>query len=71
MLLELGNGVTWHSLRHFYASTLIYSGASVKAVQERLGHSSAETSLKIYAHMWPSGLRSRLGGSVRRGRRRW
>lgn len=51
--LELREEVTWHSLRHFYASTLIYSGASVKTVQNRLGHKSAETTMQIYAHMWP------------------
>ncbi|MFD7044745.1 tyrosine-type recombinase/integrase [Rhodococcus jostii] len=51
--LDLAENVTWHSLRHFYASTLIYSGASVKTVQNRLGHSTAATTLEIYAHMWP------------------
>lgn len=51
--LGLHEDVTWHSLRHFYASTLIYSGASVKTVQNRLGHKSAETTMQIYAHMWP------------------
>ncbi|MFF0816589.1 tyrosine-type recombinase/integrase [Rhodococcus sp. NPDC003318] len=45
--------VTWHSLRHFYASALIHAGASVKTVQERLGHESAETTLGVYAHLWP------------------
>ncbi|MFI8664280.1 tyrosine-type recombinase/integrase [Rhodococcus qingshengii] len=49
----LDDAVTWHGLRHFYASSLIYSGASVKTVQERLGHSSAQTTLEIYAHLWP------------------
>ncbi|MCZ4556080.1 site-specific integrase [Rhodococcus maanshanensis] len=49
----LDEAMTWHSLRHFYASTLIYSGASVKTVQARLGHASASTTLEIYAHMWP------------------
>lgn len=49
----LGKQVTWHSLRHFYASTLIFSGASVKTVQARLGHSSAATTLEIYTHLWP------------------
>ena len=49
----LGEEVTWHSLRHFYASTLIFSGASVKTVQSRLGHESPSTTLETYAHMWP------------------
>ncbi|MFC7450501.1 tyrosine-type recombinase/integrase [Rhodococcus daqingensis] len=49
----LDDVVTWHSLRHFYASTLIHSGASVKTVQERLGHAKAATTLEIYTHLWP------------------
>lgn len=44
---------TSHDLRHFYASALIAGGASVKQVQERLGHSSPVITLEIYAHMWP------------------
>lgn len=44
---------TPHDLRHFYASTLIRSGASVKVVQTRLGHSSAKTTLDVYGHLFP------------------
>lgn len=49
----LPEGTSSHDLRHFYASLLIYKGQSVKAVQRRLGHSSAVTTLNIYAHLWP------------------
>jgi integrase len=38
---------------HIYASMLIRSGASVKAVQVRLGHSSAKTTLDVYGHLFP------------------
>jgi integrase len=34
---------TPHDLRHYYASLLIRSGASVKVIQSRLGHASAKT----------------------------
>lgn len=51
--IGLDPAFTWHSLRHFYASALIHSGASVKTVQERLGHESAETTMQVYAHLWP------------------
>ncbi|MFD3812164.1 tyrosine-type recombinase/integrase [Rhodococcus sp. NPDC058639] len=51
--LEMDEEITWHSLRHFYASTLTFSGASVKTVQERLGHSTPTTTLEVYAHLWP------------------
>ena len=42
-----------HALRHFYASALINGGASVKVVQERLGHGSAAFTLNTYSHLWP------------------
>lgn len=48
-------GVTggWHQFRHFYASTLIRSGASVKVVQARLGHASPAVTLGVYTHLFP------------------
>lgn len=49
----LPKGTTSHDLRHFYASLLIHKGQSVKAVQRRLGHASAVTTLNTYAHLWP------------------
>ena len=42
-----------HQLGHHYASVLIESGAKVKVVQSRLGHSSATETLDTYAHLWP------------------
>lgn len=32
---------------------MIRSGASVKVVQARLGHSSAKTTLDVYGHLFP------------------
>ncbi len=43
---------TPHDLRHYFASVLIRSGASVKVVQARLGHSSAKTTLDVYGHLF-------------------
>jgi integrase len=48
----LPDWATPHDLRHFYASTLIRSGASIKVVQTRLGHSSAKTTLDVYGHLF-------------------
>jgi integrase len=45
--------VTFHALRHYYASLLIRHGESVKTVQARLGHSSAAQTLDMYSHLWP------------------
>lgn len=47
-------GTTWHDLRHFYASVLIDGGASVAAVQARLGHASAAETLGTYTHLFPA-----------------
>jgi hypothetical protein len=45
--------VTFHDLRHYYASLLIRHGESVKVVQKRLGHKSAVETLDTYSHLWP------------------
>lgn len=48
-----GHGHRFHELRHFYASTLIADGQSVKVVQARLGHATAAETLDTYSHLWP------------------
>lgn len=50
---EAGVDATSHDLRHFAASALISGGASVKQVQEFLGHSTAVITLRTYAHLFP------------------
>ena len=45
--------MTFHALRHHYASLLIRFGESVKTVQARLGHASAAETLDTYSHLWP------------------
>jgi len=42
-------GVTWHKLRHTFASRLIASGVDVVTVKELLGHSSIVTTMR-YTH---------------------
>jgi integrase len=49
----LGDGVTFHDLRHYYASLLIRHGENVKVVQGRLGHKNAVETLNVYSHLWP------------------
>lgn len=46
-------GVGFHALRHTYASLLIGAGCSVKVVQARLGHATAQETLDTYSHLWP------------------
>ncbi|MEY8039152.1 tyrosine-type recombinase/integrase [Saccharopolyspora cebuensis] len=46
-------GFGLHGLRHYFATLLIHSGASVKTVQLALGHSTPTITLNTYAHEWP------------------
>jgi integrase len=42
-----------HALRHFYASSLLHAGESVKALSEYLGHHDAGFTLRTYTHLMP------------------
>lgn len=43
--------VSPHGLRHSHCSLLFEAGASIKEVQDRLGHSDVKTTLDIYTHV--------------------
>ncbi len=47
---ELLLAFDYHSLRHTHATLLIESGADVKDVQVRLGHTNIQTTLQTYVH---------------------
>lgn len=47
---ELLLAFDYHSLRHTHATLLIESGADIKDVQERLGHTNIQTTLQTYVH---------------------
>ena len=44
---------TLHSLRHYFATALITSGADPTDVQKALRHSSLRITLETYVHWWP------------------
>jgi site-specific recombinase XerD len=49
-----------HTLRHFFATTLLEQGAQLKAIQELLGHENIQTTA-IYLDVIPQHLKSSIG----------
>jgi integrase len=47
-----GLKVTFHSLRHTHASTLIAGGLDVLTISRRLGHGSPVITLNVYGHLF-------------------
>jgi integrase len=45
--------ITFHALRHSYASPLIQAGASLTYVKEQMGHSSIQVTVDTYGHLVP------------------
>lgn len=52
ILQDRKNGM--HALRHFYASTLLDAGESIKALANYLGHADPGFTLRTYTHLMPS-----------------
>jgi integrase len=49
--IEPSREVGMHALRHFFASTLLGAGESIKAIAEWLGHSDPAFTLRTYTHL--------------------
>jgi integrase len=43
-----------HALRHFFASTLLDAGESIRALADWLGHSDPAFTMRVYTHLLPS-----------------
>jgi len=52
-----GRPITFHDLRHSYATLAIASGADIKAVAAVLGHANAAITLNVYADAYEEGKR--------------
>lgn len=51
--------VTWHDLRHTFASHLVAKSAPLPAVQKLLGHSEVKMTMR-YSHLGPDQLRGAI-----------
>jgi site-specific recombinase XerD len=59
-------GVTWHTLRHTFASRLVMAGVDLKTVQELMGHKTIAMTAR-YAHLAPTHKLQALETLVRPG----
>lgn len=60
------DGVTWHTLRHTFASRLVMGGVDLKTVQELMGHKTIAMTAR-YAHLAPTHKQQALEILVRPG----
>lgn len=58
--------VTWHTLRHTFASRLVMAGVDLKTVQELMGHKTIAMTAR-YAHLAPTHKQQALETLVRPG----
>ena len=45
--------ITFHDLRHTFASLLISKNAPIKYIQKQMGHSSIKMTMDTYGHLIP------------------
>lgn len=50
-ITDIAKRVTTHTMRHTHVSILAQRGVPLKAIQERVGHSDSNMTLRIYTHV--------------------
>ncbi len=55
-LARLPEGITFHNLRHTYASWLVIAGVDLYRVKKLLGHKSIESTMR-YSHLAPHNIK--------------
>lgn len=43
--------ISFHGLRHSYASFMLANGMNIKVIQEQLGHANIRETLNTYSHV--------------------
>lgn len=56
--MDIDKHISSHSFRYTHCSLLIEAGVHIKEIQERLGHSSIEITMNVYAQMTETGKRN-------------
>lgn len=52
--------IGFHGFRHTHATLCLSAGMSYKAIQTRLGHSTLQMTMDIYAHLEPETAKNEL-----------
>jgi len=63
---QAGLQLTFHDLRHAYASLMLAFGYTVLYVNQQLGHSSAKVTLDTYGHVVEEGHRLDRAATLRK-----
>jgi integrase len=64
----LPESISYHDLRHYFASLLIANGIDIKTLQQRMRHANPAITLNTYGHLFPDAdesTRAVVGSAIR------